>query len=136
MSLLLQLRIVVAEADDQLDLVHRHRVGGHPLAQRALQAGDVGDLAVGRRQQVGRQRLQAAHEDVTVTVDETGQERASLEIDDVGIPAPMAHNRVLAADCDDESVFDRDRLGAHRGVIHGQDLAAGPDAVGIFRVSG
>ena len=44
------------------------------------QSGDVLDVAVGRREQVGRQRLEADAIDVAVRVDEAGDHRLALEI--------------------------------------------------------
>ena len=125
-----ELRVVVAEADDEVVRLHRLGIGGHPVAECLLQRGDVGDLTVRRRQHVGRQRLQPAHEHVAVGVDEARQQRAAGEVDDLGGRAPVGHHRVRRPDGHDAAVLLGHRLGAHGGVGHGQDRPAGPDPVG------
>ena len=79
MAQLCQLRVIVAETHDQSDFFNRLLVAGSPFPQCVLKAGDVRDLSIRRRQQVGRQGLQAAQDDVPVAVDESRQERLALQ---------------------------------------------------------
>ena len=59
----------------------------HPVAQRLLQRGDVLDLAVGRGQQVGGERLQAADDDMPVGVDKAGHEGSALQVHELRLRA-------------------------------------------------
>ena len=114
-----ELGVVVAEAEDQVARRHRLGVGGGPVAQGLLQRRDVRDLAVWRGEQVGRQRLQAAHEDVAVGVEEARQERTAREIDHLGVRTAVGHHRFRVTDGEDAAVLPGHRLGAHGGVVHG-----------------
>jgi hypothetical protein len=123
-------RLVIAETDDQLRLVDRGLVGGNPFTQGLEQAGNIGDLAIRRREQVGGQGLQSAHQHMAVRVDETGHQRAALEVDHLGLGAFQLHHLGAGADSDDGAIVLGNRLDAHRFVFHGEDGAAVPDPVG------
>ena len=127
---LLQLRVVVAEADDELRLLDSGGVLLGPVAQRLLQRGDVLDLAVGRGQQVGGQRLQAADDDMAVGVDKARNEGSALQIHELGGRALQLHDFAAAAHGKDLAARHGHRLGAHGLVVHGEDGPSRPDAVG------
>ena len=79
-ALLLQLAIVVAEADDRPRSLRRRVEVRCPFAQRVLDARRCRCTPVRRRQQVGDDRLQADQTTVAVRVDEAGQHRRAAEI--------------------------------------------------------
>jgi hypothetical protein len=89
--------------------------------------------AAGRRQQVGRERLQATHHHVAVRIDEAWQQGAPLEVDQLRLRALELHHLVPAAHRDDPAARLGDGLGTHRLIVHREDRAAGPDALGRRR---
>ena len=128
--LLLELCVVVAEADDKPRFLDDPGVGHHPVAQPLLHRGDVAHAAIRRRQQVRRHGLQPATDHVAVRIHETGQQRAPAEVDEASVAAAGLHDLGDRAHRDDATALLCDRLGAHRGVVHRQDGSAGPDPVG------
>ena len=86
----LELRVVITEADDDFDLLDGGGVLLDPVAQRLLQRGDVLDLAVGRGQEIGGERLQAADDDMPVGVDKAGDEGLALEIHELRVSGPFS----------------------------------------------
>ena len=130
MALFRQRGIVVAEADDHLALGNNVRVGGLPFLERPDHRGDIGHIAIGRGEHVGRQRLQPADEHMAVGIDEAGQQGAALEIDHLRALALELHHLFTGADGDDLAVILGNRLGAHGIVFHGDDRPANPDPVG------
>ena len=129
MAQLRELGVVVAEADDQLCLVHRRLVGCNPVTQHLLQRGDVRDVTVRRGEEIGRERLQPTHHHVAVGIHEARQQRAPVQVDQPRVRPAQLHHLVAAAHRDDPAVLLRNGLGAHRRIVHGQDAAARPDAV-------
>ena len=129
-ALLAQLRVVVAHADDPAR--PGHDGGGllGPGAQRGLQGGDVGDLAVRRRQEIRRGGLHADVEDVAVRVDEPGEHRLAAQVHDLGRSALQPQDLVRSADGQDLAVLHGDRPCRRMGVVDGDDGAAGVDRRG------
>ena len=125
--MLLQLGIVVAEADDQLGVADQLFVGVHPVAGDALQGRDVVALTVRRGQQVGVARLQPDHGDVAVRIEEARQQGAAVQIDHLGVAAHSRAGGVQRADRHDHPVAHRHGFGGRHGVVDGQDGAAGED---------
>ncbi len=124
-----ELGVVVAEAEDQVRLRHGLGIGGDPFAQRFLQGRDAAARTVGRRQHVGRKRLNAAEDDVPVRIDEARQHRACPKVDDLR-PRPLQCQYLGGrAHGEDPSVLHRHGLHPHRGVVHREDRAARPDPV-------
>ena len=104
-ALLLELRLVIAEAQDEVHLLHEVGIGGGPVPQVLLDLRDVAVRSVGRRQHVGARRLQAAHRDMAVRIDETRQQGAAAEIDDRGAGALQLHDITGRADGKDAAVL-------------------------------
>ena len=123
-SQLLELGVVITEADDDFDLLDGGGVRLDPVTQRLLQRGDVLDLAVGWGQQVGGQRLQATDDDMPVGVDETGDEGLALEIHELRCGAFQLHDVAAAAHGNDLAACLGHRLGAHGLVVHREDRTA------------
>ena len=130
MTLFLQLRIVITEAEHGSEPFDPLRIGLPPLAKRLLQSGNVVHLAIGRRLGVGRYRLHANHEGVAVCINEAGQHRAPLQVDEFGALSLVLHHLVRRANRDDLAVLFRNSLCARLKVVHGQDRTAGPDPIG------
>ena len=120
---------VPAEADDETELLDLVAVGGDPLAQCLLQSGDALHLAVRRREEVCRERLQPAAKDMAVRVEEAGHHRPSREVDGLGVGPLERHHVCDLADREDLAVLFGQGLGPHRGIVHRQDRPARPDAV-------
>ena len=68
-----ELGIVVAETDYDLHLLYRIGVVRHPSLERVLQTRDVLHLAIGRREEVSRERLQPPEHHMAMAVDEARQ---------------------------------------------------------------
>ncbi|MNQ70079.1 hypothetical protein D3C85_847030 [compost metagenome] len=128
-AVLLQLGVVVAEADDQLGVADQLLVRVHPVAGDALQGGNVVALAIRRGQQVGVARLQPDHGDVAVRIEEARQQGAAVQIDHLGVAAHSPAGGVQRAHGDDDAVAHGHGLGGRHGVVDGQDGAAGEDHV-------
>gem|GEM_PF-3952349 len=126
---LLQLRIVIAETDDQLGVADQSLVRVHPGAGDALQGGDVVALTVGGGKQVGVARLQPDHGDVAVRIEKAGQQGAPVQVQRAGASAHGGARGVQRAHGDDDAVAHGHRLGGRHGVVDGQDRAAGEDHV-------
>ena len=73
-----------------------------------LQGGDVGDLAVGRRQQIRGDGLHADVEHMAVRVDEPGEQRLAAQIHDLSRIALELQNLGLVADGEYLAVLHRD----------------------------
>lgn len=79
MPVLRQLGIVIAKAKCHLQLARIGR-GGDVLPQRVLQLGNTGIGPIGRRQQVGRNRLQSHPAQVAVRIHKAGDQGAPLQV--------------------------------------------------------
>jgi hypothetical protein len=60
--------------------------------ERFDEPGNVGHLAVRRGEQVRREGLKAAEDHVPVAVHEAGQQRPALQLEQLGLTAPMLHD--------------------------------------------
>ena len=101
-------RVRLERLDDVGD--GRHRPRRH--------AGDIGPF----------HDLRRIHE-MAVRIDEGGQQRRALEIDDLRLLALSRHHRRLVADGDDAAAGDRHGFNLRAFVDHGQDHAAAKDFV-------
>jgi hypothetical protein len=130
MTLLLELCIVVAEANDPAVLARELLVLMGPCLQRGLQFGDVVHLTVRARQQVGRDRLDACVEHMSMRVDEAGYERFAAQIDDPRPGTIELHHLVAIPDGDDSTACNGNGLGLRLKFIDGDDVATGIDGIG------
>jgi hypothetical protein len=69
---------------------------------------------------------------ITVRVDETGKQGATTEVMQLRFRSLEFHDFGPATDRDDLAVALGECLGAHGLVVHDEDRATGPDAVGAF----
>jgi hypothetical protein len=128
-ALFLELRVVVAEADDEAVAFDHLAVLTRPVAQDALQRGDVVSLAVGLWQQVGRERLKPDHDDMAVRIDKAREQRFALEVDDRDRRLRLFLDLSPGTDGDDPAPAHEHRLGNRLRVIDRDDRAAGVECV-------
>ncbi len=124
---LLQLGIVIAEADDQAGVAHQRLVPVHPVARDPLQGGDVIPFAVRRRQEVGVARLQPDHGDVPVRIEEARQQGPPVKIHQARASPRRRAHRVQGADRQDGLPAHRHGLGRRLRIVHGEDRTAVED---------
>ena len=129
---LFQLRLVIAEADDDLCLLHDLLVGFGPFLERSLKTRDVGHLAVRRGQQIGTHRLKAAAGHVAMRIDEAGQQGGSLQIDHAGLVCLQLHHIGKGTHRQNPAILDGNGIGARGCIGHGQDRAARIDRIRRF----
>ncbi len=131
-ALFFQLGLVIAEAHDQSRFFHCGFVAGNPGFQGVLQAGDVRDLAIRRRQQVGRQGLQSTQDHVAMAVDESRQQRLTVQVVYRRFIATVVGQIVGGADGQDQTVLDGNGLGTRGFIVDGNDRSAQIERIGQF----
>jgi hypothetical protein len=131
-----QLGIVVPETDDHVRPVDEIRILLGPGGQRGLEAGDIGHLPIGRSEQVCRERLQSAHHDVAVAVDESRQHGAAGQVKDFGRVASMGHNAVHIPEGQDATVTDGYRFDNRLIIVNRQYRAAAVYCIRDFLSAG
>ena len=97
-----------------LPLQHRHRIGerAHPVpAQFHVE-------------------VEPAANDVQVIVDQAGKNAPALEVDNLGLPAGKLHHIIVAADCGEFAIRDRDGSGCRIGAVECRKQAAMEDKFG------
>ena len=77
-----------------------------------------------------RVELDAATEQVNVALDDAGDHRLHLRIDDAGVLGLQAGDVMLRTDAQDAVALDGERLGAGLFGVHGQDAGVGDQDVG------
>ena len=82
-----------------------------------------------RRRDVGPLGHPHGVDEVTVTVEKSGQQRAALQIDDFGRRALPLHDVGFRSDGRDFAAGDRDGLGGWMRVVHRHDVAAEKDSI-------
>ena len=127
-ALLLELRIVVVEADGHAVFADGGRAGDE-VAHHLLQLGNRADLAIRWRQQIGRYRLQAHAAEMAVAVHKAGQQGLAVQVNLAGMGAGLFQGRSPAACQRDAAVCDDQRL-------HGLWLVAGHGEDGSTEING
>ena len=127
-----QLRLVIAEAQDDLGRLHDLRIGIGPFLQRCQKARDIRHLAVRRGQQIGTDRLHAAPGHVAVRVNKAGQQGAPFQVDHAGGVRLQRHDFCKRSYSKDTAIFDGNGIGARSGIGHRQDRTAGINRIRRF----
>ena len=136
MPLLLELGVVVTKPENKAVLL-RERRGGDPVAHGLLQRRDGIRASIGRRQQIGRDRLQADTVHMPMAVDEARQHGLASQID-LGRAAPgPAHHIRLRSGMDDPALANQHGFDGIRPLTdHGENRPAAVDNVRSTRRAG
>ncbi|MDA0220594.1 MAG: hypothetical protein O3B22_13630, partial [Proteobacteria bacterium] len=100
------------------------------VAQRLLQLADRIDRPGRARLDIGKTKVERGTGEVAVAVDKARQHGQTVEVDDAGGGSGKAHHRLVVAHRQDAPA--RDGKGAGHGFprVHGEQVAAAPDALG------
>jgi len=121
---------IISKAHDQVHRFYCRPVVAGPLLKLNNQTGNILNRSIGRRQQVRRQCLNAAHDDMSVGVDEPRNHGPSIEINKLGGIAIVRHDGICGTNKEDASVFLGNGFHRHGRIVHRVNGTAEPNAIG------